>query len=99
MKVVGFAGFSGSGKTSLVEGLIPHMPLKGLRVSVVKHAQSKQPARYREDAFIVAIATDSPEQVPQATLRPVLDINDAAELAQWLTRNEARFDHRPENFV
>ena len=30
MKVVGFAGFSGSGKTSLVERLIPVFRLKGL---------------------------------------------------------------------
>ena len=65
----------------------------------VWRAQSKQPARYMDDAFIVAIATDSPEQLPQATLRPVLDLNDAAQLAQWLTRNETRFDYHPENFV
>ena len=35
MKVVAFAGFSGSGKTSLVERLIPLLRLQGLRVSVV----------------------------------------------------------------
>lgn len=176
MKVVGFAGFSGSGKTSLVERLIPLMRLKGLRVSVVKHAhhrfdidqvgkdtyrhreagafevvvasnkrlalmrefeqdsqlsvhqliaeldarvdwvmvegfkeaalqkievwraQSKQAVRYPDDAFIVAIATDSPEQLPQATLLPVLDLNDAAALADWLICNENRFDYHGENF-
>ena len=38
MKVVGFAGFSGAGKTHLVEQLIPALKLRGLRVSVVKHA-------------------------------------------------------------
>ena len=38
MKVVGFAGFSGSGKTTLVEQLILELRLRGLRVSVVKHA-------------------------------------------------------------
>jgi molybdopterin-guanine dinucleotide biosynthesis protein B len=41
MKVVGFAGLSGSGKTSLVEGLIPALKMRGLRVSVVKHAHHK----------------------------------------------------------
>ena len=34
MKVVGFAGFSGSGKTSLVERLIPVFRLKGFIRSV-----------------------------------------------------------------
>jgi len=177
MKVVGFAGYSGSGKTSLVERLIPQLRLKGLRVSVVKHAhhrfdidqvgkdtyrhreagafevvvasikrlalirefeqdtqlsvhqmiaelcqdvdwvlvegfkeanipkvevwraQAMQRARYMEDDFIVAIATDSPEQLPQSTLRPVLDLNDATALADWLIGNQARFDYLPESFA
>lgn len=38
MKVVGFAGFSGAGKTMLVESLIPLLRLQGQRVSVIKHA-------------------------------------------------------------
>ena len=38
MKVVGFAGESGAGKTGLVEKLIGHLKARGLRVSVVKHA-------------------------------------------------------------
>jgi len=177
MKVVGFAGYSGSGKTSLVERLIPLLRLKGLRVSVVKHAhhrfdidqvgkdtyrhreagafevvvasskrlalirefeqdaqlsvhqmiaelcqdvdwilvegfkeanipkievwraQAMQRVRYMEDDFIVAIATDSPEQLPQATLRPVLDLNDAQALADWLICNQDRFDYSPESFA
>ncbi|XDF36677.1 molybdopterin-guanine dinucleotide biosynthesis protein B [Paracidovorax avenae] len=41
MKVVGFAGFSNSGKTTLVERLIPLMRAYGLRVSVVKHAHHR----------------------------------------------------------
>lgn len=174
MKVVGFAGYSGAGKTTLVERLIPALRRKGLRVSVVKHAhhrfdidhvgkdtyrhreagafevvvasdrrlalmrefeqpmqlsvhqliaelhegvdwvlvegfkdadvpkievwraQSTKPARYVDDDFIVAIATDSPDQLPQATLRPVLDLNDAEAMADWLTANQARFDYCPE---
>jgi molybdopterin-guanine dinucleotide biosynthesis protein B len=177
MKVVGFAGFSGAGKTTLVERLIPALKLRGLRVSVVKHAHHKfdidhpgkdtyrhreagafevvvasdrrlalireferpahltvhhliaelyegvdwvlvegfkesnlqkievwrgssgKPALYPDDDFIVAIVTDSPAQLPQATLRPVLDLNDPEALAQWLTDNQDRFDYKAEMFA
>jgi molybdopterin-guanine dinucleotide biosynthesis protein B len=177
MKVVGFAGFSGAGKTHLVEQLIPALKLRGLRVSVVKHAHHKfdidhpgkdtyrhreagafevvvasdrrlalmrefeqpaslsvhqllaelydgvdwvlvegfkqsnllkmevwrpdsgKPALYPDDDFIVAIATDAPQALPQSTLRPVLDLNDADAVAQWLVENGARFDYDAENYA
>jgi len=177
MKVVGFAGFSGSGKTMLVERLIPALRRRGLRVSVVKHAhhhfdidhagkdtyrhreagafevvvasskrlalmrefeqaaqlsvhqliaelyegvdwvlvegfkdsdllkvevwraQAKQPVRYMDDDFIVAIATDSPDQLPHATLRPVLDLNDAEAMADWLVANQDRFNYCQEDIA
>jgi molybdopterin-guanine dinucleotide biosynthesis protein B len=54
---------------------------------------------YPADNFIVAIATDSPGQLPVSTLRPVLDLNDADAVAQWLTDNEGRFDYRPEIYT
>jgi len=38
MKVFGIAGYSGSGKTSLIEKLLPLLVARGLRVSVIKHA-------------------------------------------------------------
>ncbi|MDE3020728.1 MAG: molybdopterin-guanine dinucleotide biosynthesis protein B [Pseudomonadota bacterium] len=38
MNVFGFAGFSGSGKTRLIEQLIPVFVKTGLRVSLFKHA-------------------------------------------------------------
>lgn len=65
----------------------------------VWRAASGKPALYPDDDFIVAIVTDSPEQLPQATLRPVLDLNDAEALAQWLTDNQDRFDYRSEMFA
>ena len=177
MKVAGFAGFSGSGKTMLVERLIPALKLMGLRVSVAKHAHhdfdidrpgkdtfrhrqagafevivasdrrlalmrefeqparmsvhhllaelydgvdwvlvegfkdsnlpkievwraaSGQLARYPDDDFIVAIATDSPGALPVATLRPVLDLNDPDAVAHWLADNGHRFDYDPEMFA
>ena len=174
MKVVGIAGYSGAGKTALIERLIPALHARGLRVSVVKHAHhrfdidhagkdtfrhreagafevvvasdqrlalirefeqtteltvhqmiaelspgvdwvlvegfrdcdlqkievwrhlSAKPARYMDDDFIVALATDSPEALPQATLRPVLNLNDADEVADWLEASGDRFDYRSE---
>jgi molybdopterin-guanine dinucleotide biosynthesis protein B len=67
MKVVGFAGYSGAGKTTLVEKLIPVLKQLGQRVSVVKHAHhkfdidhpGKDTYRHREaGAFEVVVASD-----------------------------------------
>lgn len=69
-----------------------------LKVEVWR-AASGQPTRYTEDDFVVAIATDSPAQMPQATLRPVLDLNQPDAVAQWLVENGERFDYRAENYV
>jgi molybdopterin-guanine dinucleotide biosynthesis adapter protein len=38
MKVIGVAGWSGAGKTTLISRVIPHLRQQGLRVSVIKHA-------------------------------------------------------------
>ena len=177
MKVIGIAGYSGSGKTHLVERLIPALKLRGLRVSVVKHAHHKfdidhpgkdsfrhreagafevviassrrlalmreferetqltvhhllaevydgvdwvlvegfkdsdlmkievlraatnKPVRYPEDPFIVAIATDEPEALPEPTLRPVLDLNNADALAAWLVEQGERFEYDPDRHL
>jgi molybdopterin-guanine dinucleotide biosynthesis adapter protein len=177
MKVAGFAGYSGAGKTHLVEQLIPALKLRGLRVSVVKHAHhafdidhpgkdtyrhreagafevvvaserrlalmrefeqparlsvhhllaelwegvdwvlvegfkdsnvlkvevwrpaAGKPARYPEDPYVVAIATDAPAELPEPTLRPVLDLNDPDAIAQWLVDNSDRFDYDPEKYA
>lgn len=61
-----------------------------LKVEVWR-AESGKPVRYPDDDFVVAIATDSPAQLPQTTLRPVLDLNDAEAVAQWLIENQDRF--------
>ena len=41
MKIFGFAGWSGSGKTSLIVNLIPVLINKGYSVSTIKHAHHK----------------------------------------------------------
>jgi molybdopterin-guanine dinucleotide biosynthesis protein B len=172
MKVIGIAGYSNSGKTQLIERLIPLRKARGLRVSVLKHAHHSfdidhpgkdsyrhraagafevliasahrlalmrefereaqpsvhhllaelydgvdwvlvegfkdsdllrlevwrasngKPARYPDDPFVTAIATDSPAQLPEATQRPVLDLNDAEAIAQWLVTSGDRFEYR-----
>ena len=38
MRIFGFAGWSGTGKTTLIEAIIPRLTAAGLRVSLVKHA-------------------------------------------------------------
>ena len=55
-----------------------------------------KPACYMEDDFIVAIATDAPEQLPQATLRPVLDLNNPDAVAEYLLNNQDRFEYSVE---
>lgn len=66
MKVVGFAGFSGAGKTTLIERVIAQLKARGSRVSVVKHAHhrfdidhpGKDTYRHRQaGAFEVLIAS------------------------------------------
>jgi molybdopterin-guanine dinucleotide biosynthesis adapter protein len=65
--VIGFCGYSGAGKTTLVEQLIARLRLAGQRVSVVKHAhhefdidhEGKDSWRHRQaGAFEVVIASD-----------------------------------------
>jgi len=65
----------------------------------VWRASAGQPARYPDDDFVVAIATDSAGQLPMETLRPVLDLNDPDTIAQWLVDNAERFEYRAEMFT
>lgn len=67
-----------------------------LKVEVWR-ASADHAARYPHDDFIVAIATDSPEALPEPTLRPVLDLNDVEAVATWLTDNHDRFEYHADN--
>ena len=40
MRVLGVVGWSGAGKTTLIEGVLPHLVGAGMRVSTVKHAHA-----------------------------------------------------------
>jgi molybdopterin-guanine dinucleotide biosynthesis adapter protein len=65
----------------------------------VWRAEARQRARYPDDDFIVAIATDSPAELPVETLRPVLDLNDTDAVAGWLEENGDRFEYDPEKYA
>jgi molybdopterin-guanine dinucleotide biosynthesis adapter protein len=177
VKVIGFAGYSGAGKTTLVEGLIASLTLAGQRVSVVKHAHHEfdidqpgkdswrhrqagafevviasrrrlakirefaievqptvhqllaelvdcdwalvegfkhadllkievwraavgKPVQYPDDPFIVAIATNSAQRLPQATALPILDLDAPDAVADFLLGTSARYEYiAPEDWL
>ncbi len=177
MKVIGFSGYSGAGKTTLVEALIASLVMAGQRVSVVKHAHHEfdidhpgkdswrhrqagafevviasrrrlakirefavevqptvhqllaelvecdwalvegfkhadllkievwraavgKPVQYPDDPFVVALATDSAQRLPQATALPILDLNAPDAVADFLLETSARYEYiAPEDWL
>ncbi len=79
----------------LVEGF-KHSDL--LKIEVWRAATAK-PVRYPDDPFIAAIATDSPQQLPQATGLDVLNLNDADAVVDWLLAHGERFDYSRELYA
>ncbi|HUG23664.1 molybdopterin-guanine dinucleotide biosynthesis protein B [Piscinibacter sp.] len=74
----------------LVEGF-KHADL--LKIEVWRAASGK-PVQYPNDPFVVAICTDSPDQLPQPTGLPLLDLNDPDAVAHFLLRNPERYEYR-----
>ncbi len=68
-----------------------------LKIEVWRAASSK-PARYMDDDFITAIATDSPDKLPTPTGLQVLDLNDPDAVVAWLLSQGERFDYDAENY-
>jgi molybdopterin-guanine dinucleotide biosynthesis adapter protein len=76
-KVFGFAGFSGVGKTTLIEQLIPILIGEGVRVSVIKHAHhdfdidrpGKDSYRHREAGAYEVLITANKRWVLMHELR------------------------------
>ena len=79
----------------LVEGF----KQSNLKRMEVWRATAGKPALSPDDDFVVATATDSPSQLPEPTLRPLLDLNDPEAVAQWLVDNGDRFDYLPEMYA
>jgi molybdopterin-guanine dinucleotide biosynthesis protein B len=171
MNVIGLCGYSGAGKTTLVERLIPLLRLAGQSVSVVKHAHhdfdidhegkdswrhrqagafeiviasdrrlakmrehpvARTPAveellaelapcdwvlvegfkhaplakieiwraangkraQYPDDPYVVAIATDSRDELPVETALPVFDLDDAEAIVDFLQAQRRRCEYR-----
>lgn len=77
MKVFGFAGYSGAGKTTLIENLIPRFVLEGLTVSLIKHAHhgfdidkpGKDSYRHREAGCSEVLLTSDQRWVLMHELR------------------------------
>lgn len=87
MKVFGFAGWSGAGKTTLIERVIPRLTARGLRVSLVKHAHHRfdvdQPGkdsfRHRQAGCSEVLITSALRWALMSELRgePELDLDGA----------------------
>lgn len=64
-----------------------------LKVEVWRAATGK-PVQYPNDPFVVAIATDSPDRLPEPTGLPLLDLNDPDAVADLLLADPARYEYR-----
>jgi molybdopterin-guanine dinucleotide biosynthesis protein B len=63
----------------------------------VWRASAAHPVQYPHDRHIVAICTDSAARLPEPTLLPVLDLNDAPAVANFLLASGERFAYvKPE---
>jgi molybdopterin-guanine dinucleotide biosynthesis protein B len=65
----------------------------------VWRASEGQSARYVDDPFVAAIATDSPGKLPAPTARDVLDLNNPDSIVQWMLANPKRFEYLAEVYA
>ena len=73
----------------LVEGF-KHADL--LKIEVWRAAAGK-PVQYPSDPYVVAISTDTPNQLPEPTGLPLLDLNDPDAVAEFLLGNAERYEY------
>ena len=80
----------------LVEGF-KHADL--LKIEVWR-ADLGKPVQYPQDPFVVALATDSAGRLPEPTALPLLDLNAADRVADFLLETSARYEyHAPEDWL
>ena len=91
MKAIGFAGYSGAGKTTVLEQIIRVLRERGMRVSVVKHAHhdvdvdvpGKDSWRHRKaGAFEVLLVTEKRMALMREFEAPRLDLSVHEMLAE-----------------
>ena len=73
----------------LVEGF-KHASLPKIEIW---RASTGQPAQYPDDPFVVAVCTDTPDLLPQATGLPVLNLNSADAVAEFLLAHPGRYEY------
>ena len=73
----------------LVEGF-KHADL--LKIEVWRAAAGK-PVQYPSDPYVVAISTDTPDQLPEPTGLPLLDLNDPDAVADFLLGDPNRYEY------
>jgi len=73
----------------LVEGF-KHAALPKIEVW---RAAADKPAQYVEDPFVIAIATDSGDRLPEPTGLPVLDLNHADAIAEFVLASAKRCEY------
>ena len=56
-------------------------------------AAAGKPAQYPTDSHIVAVCTDSPGALPQPTTLPLLNLNDADAVADFLLSHPERYEY------
>ncbi len=76
---------------AVVEGF-KHADL--LKVEVWR-AGTGEPAHYPDDPYVVAVATDAPQNLPVPTGLPVFDLDDAQGLADFLLQHAVRHEYVP----
>lgn len=90
-RVFGFAGYSGAGKTTLIEQLIPRFVAVGIRVSLIKHAHhefdidkpGKDSYRHREAGCTEVLVTSDRRWVLMHELRDESEPSLEAQLARF----------------
>jgi molybdopterin-guanine dinucleotide biosynthesis protein B len=93
VNVIVVAGYSGAGKTTLVEKLIPALKARGQRVSVVKHAHhrfemdhpGKDTWRHREAGAFEVVAASPQRLVLQREFEREVDLTVHHALAELYT--------------
>lgn len=87
--VLGFAAFSGTGKTTLLKALIPLLKARGLRVAVIKHGHHRfEIDKPGKDSFELRAAGANPVMLSSSRRRAIieeLEVERDPRLAEELT--------------